>query len=222
MDLRGRRPQSSTGINRQFMLFDDTYRTIVRPSEGTLQDRGSRFLGSAFPLGSEQEIKDILSRLKQAHPKANHYCWAMRWSTDRSVFRLSDDGEPAGTGGRPILNVLLSRDLSNIALVVVRYFGGTLLGVPGLIAAYRGAAEQALAAAEVRVHTVKDVYQLKVQYPQLDELLRLLRQQQAEVLSQQIDNNCSLTVAIPRAQVNGVMGRLQQLPGVSSRFVCTR
>src|ERR1700761_5006452 len=112
------------------MLFDDTYHTIAMAAEGQFNDRGSKFLAFAFPLNTENDLKAILNRLKNEHPKANHHCWAMRLSPDRSVFRVNDDGEPAGTAGRPILNVLLSKDVTNVAVVVVRYFGGTLLGVP--------------------------------------------------------------------------------------------
>ncbi|MBS1531433.1 MAG: YigZ family protein, partial [Bacteroidetes bacterium] len=115
------------------MLFDDTYLTIEKPAEGVFRDRGSKFMAYAYPITSEPDIKLIIAGLKQEHPKANHYCYAMRLSTDRSVFRINDDGEPSGTAGRPILNVLLSRNLTNLVVVVVRYFGGTLLGVPGLI-----------------------------------------------------------------------------------------
>src|SRR6185312_15066027 len=114
------------------MLFDDTYQTIEKPAVGHFSDRGSKFLAFAYPIASDVEVKPILTRLKAEHPKANHFCWAMRLSPDRSIFRLNDDGEPAGTAGRPILNLLLSRDITNVLLVVVRYFGGTLLGVPGL------------------------------------------------------------------------------------------
>src|SRR3569832_665096 len=115
------------------MLFDDTYLTIEAKSEGIFRDRGSKFLSYAYPIVSDQDIKNIIADLKKEHPKAYHHCWAMRWSTDRSVFKLNDDGEPSGTAGRPILITLLSKNITNAAAVVVRYFGGTLLGVPGLI-----------------------------------------------------------------------------------------
>ncbi|MDB5115183.1 MAG: YigZ family protein, partial [Mucilaginibacter sp.] len=102
------------------MLFEDTYRTIENPSEGIFRDRGSKFLAYAYPIGSENDIKGIVAGLKDEHPKANHHCWAMRLSIDRSVFKLNDDGEPSGTAGRPILNILLSRDLTNLVVIVVR------------------------------------------------------------------------------------------------------
>lgn len=110
------------------MLFDDTYLTIENPAEAIFRDRGSKFLAYVYPIRSEVEIKEIINHLKTEHPKANHHCWAMRLSPDRSIFRVNDDGEPSGTAGRPILNTLLSKNLTNILVVVVRYFGGTLLG----------------------------------------------------------------------------------------------
>jgi len=125
------------------MLFDDSYRTIEKPAEGVFRDRGSKFIAFAYPINSESELKNILSQLKSEHPKANHHCWAIRLGLDRSVFRINDDGEPSGTAGRPILNTLLSHNLTNVAVIVVRYFGGTLLGVPGLINAYKTATEEA-------------------------------------------------------------------------------
>lgn len=131
------------------MLFDDTYRTIAHPAEGIFKDRGSKFLGFAFPVKTETEIKEIIANLRAEHSKARHFCWALRLTADRSVFRLNDDGEPSGTAGRPILNTLLSADLTNILIVVVRYFGGTLLGVPGLINAYKTASQESILAAEI-------------------------------------------------------------------------
>src|ERR1700744_1904927 len=178
------------------MLFDDTYQTIEKPTEGIFRDRGSKFLAYAYPIQSEQDIKTIITNLKQLHPKANHHCWAMRWSTDRSVFRLNDDGEPSGTAGRPILNTLLSRNLTNIAVVVVRYFGGTLLGVPGLINAYRTATELALNEAVIIEKTVNDVYTISFDYLQMNDVMRIIKEDNLEILEQSFDNNCSITVAI--------------------------
>src|SRR5580700_3591355 len=140
------------------MLFDDTYRTIEKPIEGLFRDRGSKFLAFAYPVNTETELKTALALLKAEHPKANHHCWALRLGIDRSVFRLNDDGEPSGTAGRPILNTLFSRDLTNLVVIVVRYFGGTLLGVPGLINAYKSATEDALKQAIIIEKTVNDIY----------------------------------------------------------------
>ena len=196
------------------MLFEDTYRTIEKSSEGIFRDRGSKFLAFAYPLDSENELKNVLSQLKTEHPKANHHCWAMRLGTDRSVFRLNDDGEPSGTAGRPILNTLLSHDLTNIVVVVVRYFGGTLLGVPGLINAYKTATEEALRQAKTIEKTINDVYTIEFEYLQMNHVMRILKEDNITVLEQQFDTICNMKIEIRRMQVNRIIGRLEQLKGV--------
>lgn len=203
------------------MLFEDTYLTIEKPAEGIFRDRGSKFLAYAYPITTDQDIKTIVTNLKQEHPKANHHCWAMRWSTDRSVFRLNDDGEPSGTAGRPILNVLLSRNITNIAVVVVRYFGGTLLGVPGLINAYKTATETALNEAIIIEKTVNDVYTISFDYLQINDVMRLVKEESLEILAQQFDNNCELKVSIRKMQVNQVLGKLHKLSSVKIRYEYT-
>ena len=200
------------------MLFEDTYRTIEAPVEGIFRDRGSKFLAYAYPIISDQDIKTIIANLKQEHPKANHHCWAMRWSTDRSVFRLNDDGEPSGTAGRPILNVLLSRNITNIAVVVVRYFGGTLLGVPGLINAYKTSAELALNEAKVIEKTVNDIYTITFDYLQMNDVMRLIKEDNLQVLEQQFDNGCRVKVSIRKMQVNQTLDKLQKLTSVKVKF----
>lgn len=200
------------------MLFEDTYLTIEKPGEATFRDRGSKFIGYAYPIISDQDIKSIIANLKQEHPKANHHCWAMRWSTDRSVFRINDDGEPSGTAGRPILNTLLSRNLTNIAVIVVRYFGGTLLGVPGLINAYKTASELALNETRVIEKTVNDVYTITFDYLQMNDVMRIIKDDNLEILEQKFDNNCSIKVSIRKMQVNQALAKLQKLPSIKATY----
>jgi uncharacterized YigZ family protein len=200
------------------MLFDDTYLTIEAAGEGLFRDRGSRFVSYVYPVTSEQDIKNIIIELKKEHPKANHHCWAIRWSTDRSVFRLNDDGEPSGTAGRPILNTLLSRNLTNVAVVVVRYFGGTLLGVPGLINAYRTATELALDTAKIIEKTVNDVYSIAFDYLQMNEVMRIIKDDNLQILDQQFDNSCSIQVSIRKMQVNQAVAKLQKLSSVKVKY----
>jgi len=196
------------------MLFDDTYRTIEKPAQGVFRDRGSKFLAFAFPLGGEAELKEILVRLKSEHPKANHHCWALRLGIDRSVFRLNDDGEPSGTAGRPILNTLLSKDLTNIVIVVARYFGGTLLGVPGLINAYKTAAEEAIKQSIVVQKTVNDLYLIQFDYLQMNEVMKIIKDNELSILHQDFDARCSIEVAIRKTMVNQVLGRFEKINGV--------
>jgi uncharacterized YigZ family protein len=193
------------------MLFDDTYFTIEKSAEGDFRDRGSKFLSFAYPINSEAEIKPMLAQLKTDHPKANHHCWAMRLGTDRSVFRINDDGEPSGTAGRPILNVLLSKNITNIIVIVVRYFGGTLLGVPGLINAYRTAAEEALNAANIVEKTINDIYIISFEYQHMNEVMRIIKEDNLTILSQQLDNACSVKIAIRKMQVNRSISKLEKV-----------
>ena len=131
------------------LLFDDTYLTIQKPSEGVFKDRGSKFLAFAFPVRTEQEIKEILHLIKKEHHGANHHCYAWRLGADKLAYRANDDGEPNNSAGKPILGQIQSNDLTDIFIVVARYFGGTLLGVSGLINAYREAASDAIKNAEI-------------------------------------------------------------------------
>lgn len=195
------------------MLFDDTYLTIEKPSEAMFRDRGSKFIAFAYPINTEGDIKAILATLKTEHPKANHHCWAMRLGIDRSVFRLNDDGEPSGTAGRPILNTLLSRNITNILVVVVRYFGGTLLGVPGLINAYKTATEEALNTAVIIEKTLDDTYIISFDYQQMNDVMKIIKEDNLTILEQQLDNNCTIKVAIRKMQVNRSINKLEKIDG---------
>ncbi|GAA3986173.1 IMPACT family protein [Mucilaginibacter dorajii] len=200
------------------MLFDDTYQTIEKPTESIFRDRGSKFLGYAYSINSENDLKGIVAKLKVEHPKANHHCWAMRLGTDRSVFRVNDDGEPSGTAGRPILNILLSKDVTNILVVVVRYFGGTLLGVPGLINAYKVATEEALKQATIVQKTVNDIYTVSFDYLQMNDVMRIIKEDDLTVLNQQFDNDCNIQLSIRKMQVEQVLGKIGKVSGVKIKY----
>ncbi|MDB5089869.1 MAG: YigZ family protein [Mucilaginibacter sp.] len=200
------------------MLFDDTYRTIEKPSEGIFRDRGSKFLAFAYPVNNETDLKNRLTQLRSEHSKANHHCWAMRLTIDRSVFRLNDDGEPSGTAGRPILNTLLSHDVTNLVVVVVRYFGGTLLGVPGLINAYKMATEEALKQAVIVQKTVNDIYTIEFDYLQMNDVMRIIKEDSLTIITQAFDNNCSITVSIRKMQVNQTLSKLGKLTSVIAKY----
>ncbi|HWZ14301.1 MAG TPA: YigZ family protein [Mucilaginibacter sp.] len=200
------------------MLFDDTYRTIEKPVEGLFRDRGSKFLAFAYPITAETEIKAIVAKLKSEHPKANHHCWVMRLGIDRSVFRVNDDGEPSGTAGRPILNTLLSRNLTNIVVVVVRYFGGTLLGVPGLINAYKSATIDALDKTVVIEKTVNDVYLVEFDYPQMNDVMKIIKDDNLNIMEQSLETNCSMRLGIRTTQVNLTLTKLNAINGVKTIY----
>ena len=200
------------------MLFEDTYLTIQKPAEAIFRDKGSRFLGFTYPIITEGEAKEIIARIKTNHPKANHYCWAMRLSPDQSIFRVNDDGEPTGTAGKPILNVLRSKNLTNILVIVVRYFGGTLLGVPGLINAYKSATELAINGAVITQQTLKDVYTIKFSYLNTNEVMKIVKDNELIILEQRFDNDCAITVAIRKMEVNRVMKKLENVSGLTIGF----
>jgi len=196
------------------MLFNDTFKTISIPSEGIYRDKGSRFIAYLFPIQSEAEIKDIIADLKSMHPKARHHCWAMRLSPDRTMFRLNDDGEPSGTAGRPILNTLLSYDLTNVLAVVVRYFGGTLLGVPGLINAYKTATIEAIQASEVVEKTVDLIFKIEFGHRSMNEVMKVVKEENLKIFNQIFDLNCSFDLEIRQSQVNKVIGRFEKIEGL--------
>lgn len=201
------------------MLFDDTYKTISSPSEGLFKDKGSKFISLAYPIKSEAEIKGLLANLRSEHPKARHYCWAMRLSPDRSIFRINDDGEPSGTAGRPILNTILSSDLTDILIVVVRYFGGTLLGVPGLINAYKKATLDVIQRSEIIEKTVNSLYLLDFDHSQMNEVMRIVKEEELKVKSQSFDNRCVMELEVRQSAVNKVIGRLNKLENARSKFI---
>ncbi|PWG82036.1 IMPACT family protein [Pararcticibacter amylolyticus] len=203
------------------MLFDDTYRTITEASEGLFKDKGSKFIAYAYPVRSEEEAKSYLAEVKAAHPKARHHCWAMRLSSDRSVFRINDDGEPSGTAGRPILNCLLSADLTNLVVIVVRYFGGTLLGVPGLINAYKTATQEALGAAKTVTKTVNDIYGLRFDYLRMNEVMKIIKDENLNLLKQEYDNVCVFEVEIRKSYLNHVLDKFEKVEGLKQEYLYT-
>lgn len=203
------------------MLFDDTYKTIAAASEGIFRDRGSKFIGYAYPVLSEDEVKNILLNLRAEHAKARHFCWALRLSPDRGIFRIQDDGEPSGTAGRPILNTMLSADITNVLIVVVRYFGGTLLGVPGLINAYKTAAQEAIQAAAIIEKTVNDIYEIQFGYLLMNDVMKLIKEEKLNVLSQNFDNSCSIKLEIRKSGLNTILNKIEKIEGLKASYLFT-
>lgn len=203
------------------MLFDDSYKTIESTAEGIFRDKGSKFIAYAYPIRSEEEVKPIITNLRSEHAKARHFCYAYRLTPDRSVFRINDDGEPSGTAGRPILNSLLSEDLTNILIVVVRYFGGTLLGVPGLINAYKTAAVESIKVSSIITKTINDVYEVQFDYLQMNDVMKLVKDETLLVLAQNFDTHCSLKFEIRKAQLNIVLAKFDKIEGVKLKYLQT-
>jgi len=204
------------------MASDDQYYTIAEASEGTFRDKGSRFIGYAYPIDSEAEIRDVLSGLRTSHPKARHFCWAYRLGPDKNMFRLNDDGEPAGSSGRPILNTILSGALTNVFVVVVRYFGGTLLGVPGLINAYKMATAEALNNCTIVERTINDFYHVSFPYSSTNSVMKIIKEERLKVLDQKFDTNSELTIELPKSKAAGILSRLHDITGLLSAYLKTK
>ena len=199
-------------------MLPDYYYTIERSASAEFKDRGSKFIAYAFPVAGVVDFKKQLQALKEEHPKAAHHCFAYRIGTDGNTFRSNDDGEPSGSAGKPILGQIDSKQLTDLAVVVVRYFGGTLLGVPGLINAYKTTAELALNEAKVIEKTVNDVYTIAFDYLQMNDVMRLIKEDNLQVLNQQFDNSCEIRVSIRKMQVNQALDKLQKLNSVKVKF----
>jgi uncharacterized YigZ family protein len=176
--------------------MEDTYRTILCPSEGVFKDKGSKFLAFAFPVNTEEEIKDILQNLRKDHHSARHHCYAWRLGHEKLHFRANDDGEPSSTAGKPILGQIQSYDLSNILLVVVRYFGGTLLGVSGLINAYRNASIDALNQAKIVERVVEKKITIEFPYPVMNEVMKIFKDEKLQQIKPQFDLRCMVSTPI--------------------------
>ena len=166
---------------------------------GAFKDKGSRFIAFAYPIRTLADVKKYLDPLKEEHHKARHWCYAYRLGVDGMQFRANDDGEPSGSAGRPILGQIDSVGVTDVLIVVVRYFGGTLLGVPGLIHAYKEATAQALAVAEVVEKNIEKTVWLRCEYPFLNEAIRIAKQHQADILEQDLQLDCRLTVSLSLA-----------------------
>lgn len=201
------------------MEVNDLYRTVDQPAEGIFRDKGSKFIAYIYPISAETEIKAILQQLKAEHPKARHHCWAYRLGMDTSNYRINDDGEPSGTAGRPILNSLLSSELTNIFVVVVRYFGGTLLGVPGLINAYKSATIAAIENSNIIEKTENVVYSVKCDYLQLNQVMRIIKETDLVVKSQSFDLECSFLLEVRKATADILRAKLAQVDQIQIDFV---
>lgn len=192
------------------------YKSIAAPATAELRDRGSKFLAFAFPVKSVDESKAHHKALKAAHPKANHHCIAYRVGYDGTQFRASDDGEPSGSAGRPMLGAIDSAGLTNVLVVVVRYFGGTLLGVPGLIAAYGTVAAEALAAATITEHWVETDATIECDYANLGEVLHVLRRHEANIGRQDMQLFCTVRASIPLHLAAACLLQLSEIRSVKA------
>lgn len=190
------------------------YYTIEKPAFAEFKDRGSRFLAYAFPIQSAEDFKKRLKALKGEHSKAAHHCFAYRIGTDGNNFRAGDDGEPSGSAGKPILGQIDSKGLTNAAVVVVRYFGGTLLGVPGLIHAYKTATSLALQLTPITQKPVLLNYELQFDYTLMNEIMMVVKRFGCTVLQNEAQLFCRMTIGIPKESLEACLSKLEDLHGV--------
>lgn len=196
-------------------MEEDSYRTIVAPAEAVLRERGSRFLAYAYPVEEEDEIKRLLDALRKRHYDATHHCYAWRIGPKGALFRANDDGEPSGTAGKPILGQMLSKEVTDLLVVVVRYFGGTKLGVPGLIAAYRESAAAVLEAAQIEQRTVDARLEVHFSYLAMNDIMKTIKEIQPKVIAQKFDNVCTIRLAIRQSREEELLARLEKCEDAS-------
>lgn len=190
------------------------YCTIEKSSTAEFKDRGSKFIAYAFPIETVDDFKRHLLELKKEHPKAVHHCFAYRLGLDGNNFRVSDDGEPSGTAGRPMLGQLDSKSITNTAVFVVRYFGGTLLGVPGLINAYKTAVSLALQVVPVVQKQIEIRYNIQFDYTQMNEVMTILKQFGCTILQQDLQLFCVFKAGIPSNRVTETVYKLKEIRGI--------
>ena len=191
----------------------DSYLTIAAPAEAIYKEKSSKFLTYAYPVHSEEEIRELLEVLYKRHYDATHHCYAWRMGPHGEQFRSNDDGEPSGTAGKPILGQLLSNSLTDCLIVVVRYFGGTKLGVSGLISAYKESAAAVIEEAEIIEKTVDRVFTIEFPYLVMNDVMRIIKEEQPTIEEQIFDNLCSMTLSVRNSKADIVLGRMRKVEG---------
>lgn len=193
----------------------DIYRTIAAPAEAIYKERSSKFLAYAYPVESEEEVKAHLDKLRKEYFDATHHCYAYRIGAEGEQFRANDDGEPSGTAGKPILGQLLSAQLTNCLVVVVRYFGGTKLGVSGLIQAYKESTAEVLATSDIIEKTVDTLFEVEFPYIAMNGVQRVIKEVSPRIDSQNFDNLCTMTLRVRKSEAPILEARLRKVDGVS-------
>jgi uncharacterized YigZ family protein len=202
-------------------MNSDTYKTIISSSQGIYKEKGSRFISFTFPISGQEEIKPIIDKIKKEHHEARHHCYAYMLGHEKIIWRVNDDGEPSGTAGKPILGQINSFGLTNILIVVSRYFGGTLLGVSGLINAYRSAAISAIQNAELTEKTVNEYYEITYPYISMNDVMRILKEENLVQSEQSFDLECRILLNFRISVKEKVLNRLSRIDGLKYRYIET-
>ena len=194
--------------------MSDTYKTIIAPTEGIYKEKGSKFLSFAIPVSSADEVKEIVKNYRKEYYDSRHVCYAYMLGADRKEFRANDDGEPSGTAGRPILGQINSRELTDILVIVVRYFGGILLGTGGLVVAYKEATTDALDQAEVIEKTVDESISIIFDYVLMNEVMRIIKDTNAQISSQNFEDQCAMQLSIRKQDAGLLSAKLAKIYGL--------
>lgn len=202
-------------------IVDDTYQTINSSSEGLYKEKGSKFIALSYHVTSEEEVKDILLKLRKDYHDARHHCYAYIIGFKSEHWRANDDGEPSGTAGRPIHGQIVSRNLTNTLVVVIRYFGGTKLGVSGLISAYKAAASDALENAQVITKTVNDIYEVTFDYLAMNDVMKLVKDENLDLMEQNFDTSCIIKLGIRQSKTPSVLGKIEKIDSAMVTFLKT-
>jgi uncharacterized YigZ family protein len=206
----------------QFIMKSDSYITIKSASSGIYKEKGSRFIAFACPVSDQDDIKPIIEKIRKEHHEARHHCYAYMLGQQRIIWRVNDDGEPSGTAGRPILGQINSFGLTNILIVVSRHFGGTLLGVSGLINAYRSAAAAAISNGEIIECTLKEFYEITYPYISMNDVMKILKEEDIDQSDQLFDLECRIILNFRASESDKILSRLTRIEGLKYRYLETR
>ena len=200
-------------------MVEDLYKTIDIVSEGIYKEKGSKFISYAYPVKTEEEIKIIISDIKKQYYDARHHCYAYMLGAEKNIFRAVDDGEPSSTAGKPILGQILSKEITNVLIVVIRYFGGTKLGVSGLINAYKKAAADALENNVIVERTINAYFRIEYSYEKMNDIMKVIKDSQIEIIKQDFGNLCIMDLSIRASEYHIIKGKIGKIEEIYEQLV---
>jgi len=202
------------------MTDKDTYNCITNPdTESLFKDRGSKFIGYAFYVETEDDIKERITEVKKIHYSARHHCYAYRIGSEVIKFRANDDGEPSHSAGDPILGQIIAKDLTNVLVVVVRYFGGVKLGVGGLIQAYKAAAKEILDECKIETRTINKLFSVTLEYPELNQIMRFVKENNLNIVEQKMEMNCEIILSIRLKDADTIFDKLSKMHKLKTKIL---
>lgn len=202
--------------------MEDTYKEIQKVGEGVYKEKGSKFIARSYSVYTKEDVKVKLEELRKEFYDARHHCFAYILGPAKEEYRINDDGEPSGSAGRPIHGQLLSFDLTNTLVVVVRYFGGTKLGVPGLIRAYKESTKEALHISGSITKTVNDIYEIEYEYPLMNEVMNLVKSESLNMIKTQFEINCKIQISIRKSESESIMEKFDRVYGLQVNYLGTK